>query len=210
MTQQLKVVAAVDKATNRIVYFQEVGPNFSGFPIFNALQEKFSGTFSVPDAQANVAPFNNSTCYQFTVDLATGQVMPVATDVDQVMQNLILWNRKYETYSILIQKVSHQRKSLTNTHIFGQESVYARKESQARNFRLNGYKNPQNFPLVTDVAEVKGIAPRAAADEILQKARATIAVLRNTERNRMVYKKAIFRAQSSDELAQVVDNINSF
>lgn len=206
MSKLMSISAIVDKATNRIVFFQPRANARSGMllPLFGELFYKISKEVALDDN----ADFRVENCINFKLNSTGDEVNLAAQDLDEVMLVLGLWSRKYIAYSKLMGYVLDLRRSAISS-IPGQKETYARKERQARSFKRSGFKNIARFPLVADYAELEGIAPKVAAESIIRKATKSATTLRTAERNRMVFTKAIFRAPSLNALSEVIENLNN-
>lgn len=203
----ISAVVIVDRATNRVVFYAPVlGIDLiPSVPAFPNIHLKLQGNLAYDDA----TDFGINTSFHYKFDQAAGAVSQIADDSDAVMSDLALWNRKFQTNEILLAKISQLRKRVVKDSLYGQHQVYQMKAQQAQAFRQSGYKGADKFPMVMDYAEATGRPPKQAADQILRKARENAGLLRRTEKARMVYKSAVFRAVSFEDLAQVTDNITA-
>ncbi len=116
--------------------------------------------------------------------------------------------KSYALYEMMT-RISMAR-HLLSTGIILQETVYLTKRAQALRYQTDGYPEGDllRYPYVLQAAEVMGVTPRVAADEILFKAQLDDEILAKTEAVRLKYFSALKTAKLN-EIDELITNFRS-
>lgn len=118
----------------------------------------------------------------------------------------VLATKKAEAITKTMEWVNRMR-ARSYTGFFFQESIYAKKEQQARELRARDHTEEaaRKAPYVVQYAEDRGISLRAAADEIIFQAEQDSDILLRSEKTRLELLRKIRAAKSPHEVDAMLE-----
>ena len=120
----------------------------------------------------------------------------------ETLARVRLANEKLKLISQIITDLNIARQRI-GTGIEFQETVYLTKKTQAQQFKDSGYDEESviEYPFVLQYADLAGITPRQATDDILFKAQLSDDVLAKTELLRLKYFRRVKAASKPEQMS---------
>lgn len=141
-----------------------------------------------------------------------GEFTPMQPGIltDEIRERSKLAEAKREAIEIIIERVSPMRVTQSSA-MHGQDLVHHMKATEASLFKTSGYDERRlvEFPFVRQYADIAGISPRAAADEILFQAQLRTEELVRSEGVRMRFLARVREAQTPADLADFRKDIDA-